>query len=100
MVLEWPSKYNRLAMRAELKRLHSPDVTELRDWVPDDVDFAILLQIIVGPMNAAGEESFDVTLCSIACLERRLASEKIIAGYHLLVVSDYNYDVLHGYINR
>jgi hypothetical protein len=87
-------------MRAELKRLHSPDVTDLHSWVPDDENFAILLQIIAGPMGADGEESFDVTLCSIAWLERRLSSERIIAGHQLLIVSEYDYDVLHGYITR
>jgi hypothetical protein len=87
-------------LRAELKRLHSPDVPDLSRWIPENDEFAILLQIIVGPAAALGEESFDVTLCSLAWLQRQVESERIVTGYHLLIVSNYDYDVICGYVSR
>jgi hypothetical protein len=87
-------------MMAEVKRLHSPDVDDLANWVPESVDFAILVQIIVGPADSPGEESFDVTVCSAAWVTRQAAREKIIEGRHLLIVSEYDYALISEYISR
>jgi Immunity protein 8 len=87
-------------MMAEVKRLHSPDVEDLPSWTPESADFAILVQIIVGPAESAGEESFDVTVCSSAWVTRQAAREKIIEGRHLLIVSEYDYELLSEYITR
>jgi hypothetical protein len=81
--------YHRLAMIAELKSLHSPDVEDLHDWVPGSTEFAILLQIMAGPEGTPGEESFDVTLCSPAWVAARVAEAKLLEGCHLLIVSEF-----------
>jgi Immunity protein 8 len=86
-------------MMAELKRLHSPDVVELSNWTPESKDFAILLQIVVGPAGSPGEESFDVTLCSSAWVTRQVAEAKILEGRHLLIVAEYNYSLISDYIS-
>jgi Immunity protein 8 len=73
-------------MRAKLKRIHSPDVFDLASWEPPTESFAILLQLMVGPDGDPGEESFDLTLCSIGWLEELLRTESIVdLRYHLLV---------------
>src|ERR1700733_4682827 len=87
-------------MMAELKHLHSPDVEDLTTWAPGSDDFAILVQIIVGPAEAPGEESFDVTVCSSAWVTRQAAKERVLAGRHLLIVSEYDYVLISGYISR
>jgi immunity protein 8 of polymorphic toxin system len=87
-------------MMAELKHLHSPDVEDLVSWTPENADFAILVQIIVGPAGTPGEESFDATVCSSAWVKRKAAKEKIIEGRHLLIVSEYNYTLISEYISN
>jgi hypothetical protein len=87
-------------MLAKLKRLHSPDVSDLPSWVPGTDDFAILVQILAAPQGSPGEESFDVTVCSPAWLTRRTESEHIVNGRHHLVVTQFNYDQLWQYISN
>jgi hypothetical protein len=77
MVLEWePDNYGP-PMLAELRRLHSPDVDDLRNWVSNSAEFAILVQIIASPAGSSGEESFDVTVCSPAWLVGQLVRPEI-----------------------
>lgn len=47
-------------MRAELRRLHSPDVDRLETWhSPSQTEFAVFIQAMIGPEGAAGEEAFN-----------------------------------------
>jgi Immunity protein 8 len=87
-------------MIAELKRLHSPDVADLRIWKPESDEFAILLQVMVAPEDSPGEESFDVTLCSPEWVVARAAERKILEGRDLLITSGYNYELIHEYISK
>jgi hypothetical protein len=49
-------------MKAELKRIHNPDIDNLSEYYPNDPEnFSFLLQAIVGPLGEDGEESFDYT---------------------------------------
>jgi hypothetical protein len=50
-------------MQAELKRLHSPDVIDLNAFRPNG-PFGFLLQAMVGPQGAEGDEAFDVVVCT------------------------------------
>ncbi len=52
-------------MNAELKRLHSPDVYDLENYQPENLEmFGFLLQAMVGPEGKEGEESFDIEVCT------------------------------------
>ncbi|NKY87649.1 Imm8 family immunity protein [Nocardia veterana] len=50
-------------MKAELKGMHSPDV-DLTDESADIPTDSLLVQLMIGPANAPGEESFDVVVCT------------------------------------
>lgn len=87
-------------MLAELKRLHSPDVLDLPGWIPDTDDFAVLVQVLVAPQGSAGEESFDVIVCSPEWIARRAREERIFDGRHHLVVAQFDYQEFLQYIAR
>ena len=79
-------------MKAEIKRLHSPDVDDLITYKPNnEKDFGFLLQMMVGPKGQEGEESFDMTVCTPQWLLSNCSDEKIIFGRDYLIVFDYNY---------
>ena len=79
-------------MRAQIKRFHSPDVSDLRAYRPaDPQDFAFLLQVMVGPEGAEGEESFDIQVCTPQWLARTHEPTEVVFGRHLLIVFQYDF---------
>lgn len=86
-------------MKAELKRLHSPDIADLRSFMPAAPDrFSFLLQMIVGPFGQEGEESFDAVVCTPSWLKIEVDRCGIMAGKHYIFMNTYNYDKLVKYI--
>ena len=52
-------------LRAALRGLHSPDISDLRTYRPERPDeFGFLLQVFAGPEGQEGEESFGVVVCT------------------------------------
>lgn len=46
---------------ASIRSLHSPDIHDSPSWTPPDPrDVGLLLQILPGPADSPGEESFDL----------------------------------------
>lgn len=79
-------------MRAKLKRLHSPDIDDLENYHPDIRDnFAFLLQLMVGPAELDGEESFDVEVCTPLWLEDNYGRQDVVVGRHYLIVREYSF---------
>src|SRR6266545_838987 len=82
-------------MRAELKRLHSPDVFDLRTFVPMDPErFSLFVQAMVGPAGEDSAESFDLIVCTPGWLQQQVESSGPVLGLHHLVVVRYDYDDL------
>lgn len=87
-------------MRARLYSIFSSDVDRLETWSPVSPDFAVTVRLMVGPDPGAGEESFDVTVCSAAWLERRAAREGIVDVRHHVVVESFDWPKLGSYLQR
>jgi hypothetical protein len=52
-------------MKAIVKSLHSPDVSDLTSYVPAvRDDFSFLLQILAGPAEGEGDESFEILVAT------------------------------------
>jgi hypothetical protein len=82
-------------MHAELRRLHSPDAWDLRRFTPGDPEvYGILVQAMVGPKGAEGEESLDFTVCTPAWLAQELSAMGYQFGRYYLFLPRYNYDLL------
>jgi hypothetical protein len=88
-------------MRAVIRRFHSPDALDLDSYVPaDPADDAILLQVMVGPSDGPGEESFDVLVCTPRWVERWVRSKGPLIGRHHLVVESMNPDVVRRFLTK
>jgi hypothetical protein len=86
----------RAQVQAQLKRLHSPDVFRLEDFKPVG-PFGILVQAMVGPAGANGEESFDAVVCTVEWFDSNMA-DSIMLGRHFIFIRDYNYSKLWQFI--
>lgn len=79
-------------MRAELRRLHSPDALDLQRFEPRTPDsFGILIQAMIGPQGHSGEEAFDFVLCTPAWLGAQLLHEGCLWLQEHLLVQKYDY---------
>ena len=84
-----------LTVRASLRRLHSPDAWDLKTFQPDDpLDFCILVQAMLGPVDGPGEDSFNFVLCTPQWIARELERDDIVWGRARLIVSHYSYQAL------
>jgi hypothetical protein len=84
-------------MRAELKRLHSPDADPLQSYQPADPRcFGIFVQAMIGPAGGDGEESFDFMLCTPLWLASR--TQAITLGEHHVIVLEYDYVALEAFV--
>ena len=79
-------------MRAELKRMHSPDVDDLASYQPQG-SFGILVQLMIGPEGMPGEEAFDTIVCSPDWLAEHAKSFNLV-GNHKIVMNKYDYQIL------
>lgn len=74
----------------EIKSYFSPDV-DLDTYIPEDTEcFGFLLQLLIGPKNLDGEESFDVFICTPKWLQTHSAKQDIVFGYHHIIVFKYD----------
>lgn len=89
----------RRGVKPELRRLHSPDLLDMRASKPaNPAEFCILVQAMIGPKGEPGEESFDMTVCTPRWLEAYLADGKVLFGLHYLFVDQYDYEWIWGAI--
>jgi hypothetical protein len=88
-------------MRPLLKRLHSPDIFDLKSFSPEDDDcFGFLLQAMFGPEDGEGEESFDIVVCTPKWLGQLLAKDIVLSGRHYLFVKEYNLETIRSFLEQ
>jgi hypothetical protein len=82
-------------MKAELRYLHSPDINDLENYLPENPDnFCVLIQALIGPSKDKGEEAFDFLVCTPKWISNEVEKEEFILGKDHIVIKKYNY----GYI--
>lgn len=87
-------------MRAVIRSLASVDVDDLDVWAPESESWALGLQLLAGPDDGPGEESFDLTVCSPAWLAERVRRDGVYDGCHHLVADGFDWPMLRAYIER
>jgi hypothetical protein len=90
-----------MTITAELRRMHSPDVLDLKNFSPAKEEaFGILVQAMFGSKEMEGEESFDIVVCTPEWLRQRMNGSKLYSGRHHLICSEFNFDALSDYLKR
>lgn len=80
-------------MRAAIKKVHSPDVMDLHKYQPrESDDFCFLMQVMVGPKDEEGEESFDFIVCTPTWLLNHHKIEDVILGKSYILVFQFNFE--------
>jgi len=88
-------------MHAVIKYIHSPDVEDFSTYLPEDTErFYFLLQIMVGPNNQEGEETFDIEVVTPKYLLEKYDENEILIGRHRLIVFRYDWNRIMRTINR
>ncbi len=85
-------------MRAATRSIFSSDVENLDDFRPPDDVFAVPIRLLIGPVRQPGEESCDLTVCSVAWLEERVEQVPVFDARHHLVVRDFHWATVLRYI--
>lgn len=87
-------------MRAEIRSLYSPDISDLVHFHPVENEFAFLLTLMIGPVGGHGEESFDITVCSPPWLINKYGTNDILFPLYHLIMFEYDYNRLVGAIEK
>jgi hypothetical protein len=67
---------------------------------PDQRDFRVPVQARIAAVKGAGEGTFTVEVCTPPALERRVRSEGIILGEHLLIVDHWDTAAITAAVTR
>jgi Immunity protein 8 len=84
-------------MRAILRETYSPDAHNLEDYSPPIAAFSLPVQMLVGPSEGQGEESFDVLVCSPDWLREQ---PNPVVGRHLLIVNGFKWDRIRSFLEQ
>ncbi|MEW9551175.1 immunity 8 family protein [Nonomuraea sp. NPDC050783] len=88
-------------MKAAIRYLHTPDI-DPGTYVPDDPQrFMFLVQMIAGPDDGPGDESFDFTVCTPQWLQDQVErDDRPISGAHHVIVSTYDWAAIESFFDR
>ena len=79
-------------MKAKLKDIHSPDISDLKTYKPPQEDnFCFLLQALTGPDDELGDETFDIIVCTPKWLIENHKHDRVVFLRHYMLVFKYNY---------
>lgn len=87
-------------MKAEIKEYFSPEIKDLSNFNPEiPNNFCFFLQLLIGPKNEKGAESFDIEVCTPFWFQTNFKYE-IVPGRHYLFVKEYNFECILNYIKN
>ncbi|PXX54029.1 immunity protein 8 of polymorphic toxin system [Nocardia tenerifensis] len=86
-------------MRAVIRHLLTD--TDPAAFAPDDPEkFVFLVQMLAGPSDGPGEESFQFEVCTPGWLLERTRREGPVNGRHQVIVEHFNWSALEIYFQR
>jgi hypothetical protein len=85
----------------ELKRLHSPDVEDIKDFRSIEGEkYGLLVQAFVGTKESEGFETFDFIVCSPEYLLEVLKSKDEVFLRHYLIINGFTYKKFENRMQR
>jgi hypothetical protein len=70
-------------------------------FTPDNVNcFCVHFELLIGPMNAAGEEIFQLAVCSPQWLAEECERHGFVLGRHYIVVARYDFMAIRALIEK
>jgi hypothetical protein len=88
-------------MRARVKQFHSPDADPLAEWSPPDPwQFSVLVQVLAGPSDGDGMESFQVVVCTPTWLDSEMAETEVRSARHLVLVKEWNWPRIEVHLRQ
>jgi hypothetical protein len=86
-------------MRAVLKSLHSTDIADVENYLPNEDNFGFTLRAMVSPLGGE-EESFDIVVCTPKWLMEKYSASDVLLGLHKLIVFKYDYLRLRQFVEK
>lgn len=91
-------------MQIELKNFTSPDIFDLKRYIPDNKEsFSFLLELAIGMKGKDGSDLFSIEVCTPKWMLENHQSYDIIFGRHKLIVFEYDIvniiDAIRRYLN-
>ncbi|TDP33080.1 immunity protein 8 of polymorphic toxin system [Nocardia ignorata] len=83
-------------MKAELRAIGSPD-TDIQTGILKDRD-AIAIRFLAGPKGMAGEESFDLLVCTPRWIADQVGLTGLLHGRHKIIVDRIDLDAVSQYL--
>ena len=87
-------------MRAEIRSITSYDVQDPATWRPKSAGWSLGVVMRIGPKHEEGEESFHLEVCDPRWIAERVRRERIIDGRHLLVVEEFQWPTIVGFLEK
>lgn len=88
-------------MEIEIKDFMSPDILDLKGFVPKDKNsFSFLLELTIGIKGKKGGDQFSVDVCTPKWLLENHQTHDVLFGRHKLIVFEYDIDNIINEIKR
>jgi|SRR5580704_2509353 hypothetical protein len=88
-------------MQPVLKGLHSPDVADLKTYVPDEEEtFGFFLEAEIGTTDGEGADIFGIMVCTPRWLIEKYRPSDMMLGLHKIIVFKYDYLQLRNFIEK
>ena len=85
-------------MKAQLKKIHSPDICDLEGYKPEG-KFCFFVQFIVGPHDGPGEESIDSMVKSHDVCNKERENRLLIENRYV-IMDTYDYFLLKDVVSK
>ena len=89
-----------MTTHAAIRHLLTPDI-DPDTYVPEDpANFCFLVQMLAGPNDGPGEESFQFEVCTPGWLAERVRPGGPTNGRHFVIVDGFHWPTIRAYFER
>lgn len=84
-----------------IKGYYSSDIEDLKGWKPSELaDIYFSLEICIGPPDKSSSQLFELLIASPEALRKRMSNADCISGRHILIVSQYKWELIQAWIEN